>query len=881
MAIKKPHSKEIDSLLEELETDADTGLEPSEAKQRLEKYGENRLAKQDQKSIWQIIWDQINTPVVYLLMGAAILSFLFGDLPEGFFIVGVIVLNAIIGFWIEFQARQSMKALREMDQIESEVIRKGEKQSIDARQLVPGDIISVGSGDLLAADARLLESSELQINESSLTGESVPIEKSNEALDAETILAERTNMLFKGTAVTRGKGKAVVVATGMDTEIGNVSELTASAESDDIPLNQKLNKLTQRLIWIVLGLAVILGVASTVTGKELYTIVQTAVAWAIAAIPEGLPIVASIALARGMLQLADQNVIVKRLAAVEALGETNVIFTDKTGTLTENRLTVHTITYGEQEVELEDGTNLQTAVNLEDERTQHIFRISILCNDAEYKTEEPDNSKGDPLEIALFRFGYELDREQVEDWLAWEKIGEDPFDSESKMMGTVHREGENYYLAAKGALSSILNLSNRILTEEGERELNEEDRNFWNEKNDALASEGLRTLAFGYRRSKEKPEGVEEEEFVADLTFVGMIGFIDPPQQEVPTAIEKAHQAGIDVVMVTGDHPGTAKNIGKKVSLIEQEENEALEGKDIEQADKETIQSKRIFSRVDPSEKLKIIKDYQDAGNIVGMTGDGVNDAPALKKANIGIAMGLRGTQVAKETADIVLKDDSFSSIISAIEKGRIIFSNIRKFIVYQLSYHLGEVLLIAVISFILFELALLPLQLLFLNLLTDVFPALALGIGKGRERIMERPPKDPQEPILHRQSWIQIVTYGAILAIFPTVAYLYGHYVWELPFEQCNNIAFFSLAFAQLLHALDMRDPDEPIFNNQVTRNKYVWLAILFCSAVLMTVYFIPGLSELLSFQPMETRMWVLIAIAALAPIITIQLIKSITKMI
>ncbi len=878
MAIERPHSKDIETLLDELQTNADEGLHERTAEQRLEKYGENRLKKQEQKSIWRIIWDQINTPVVYLLMAAAVLSFVFGDLPEGVFIVVVILLNAIIGFWIEFQARQSMKALREMDQIESEVIRNGEKKSIDARYLVPGDIITVDSGDLIAADARIIESSELQINESSLTGESVPIEKDNKPLAEDTILAERKNMLFKGTAVTRGKGKAMLIATGMDTEIGNVSEMTATAESDEIPLNQKLNKLTQRLIWIVLGLAVILGVASTITGKDTYTIVQTAVAWAIAAIPEGLPIVASIALARGMLQLADQNVIVKRLAAVEALGETNVIFTDKTGTLTENRLTVHTFVYGEHEIEV-DGE--QPELNTGDERLQHIFRISILCNDAEYQTEEPEESKGDPLEIALFHFGYQVDKAQVQKWLDWEKIAEDPFDSESKMMGTVHRKQEQYYLAVKGALSSVLQHTKRILDEEGERDFTEEDQNFWDNKNEQLANEGLRTLAFGYRQSSDKPEGIEAENFIGDLTFVGMIGFIDPPQQEVPEAVEKAHQAGIKVVMVTGDHPGTAANIGKRVKLIEDQEDEALEGEDIEQTDKDTLRSKHIFARVNPGEKLKIIKEFQDDGNIVGMTGDGVNDAPALKKANIGIAMGLRGTQVAKETADIVLKDDSFSSIISAIEKGRIIFSNIRKFIVYQLSYHLGEVLMIAAISFILFELALLPLQLLFLNLLTDVFPALALGIGKGRERIMEEPPKDPEESILNRQSWLQISVYGMVLAAFISGAYLYGHYVWELPFEQCNNIAFFSLAFAQLLHVLDMRDPDEPIFNNQVTRNKYVWMAIVFCIVVLITAYFIPGLSDLLSFQTMKPRTWVLITIAALAPISTIQLLKSLTKKI
>ncbi len=461
----------------------------------------------------------------------------------------------------------------------------------------------------------------------------------------------------------------------------------------------------------------------------------------------------------------------------------------------------------------------------------------------------------------------------------------DPFDSESMVMGTIYREGDDLYVAGKGSTDAILERSVKILKDGKEEELSEEEKQSWKEKNNELSEDGLRVLGFAFKRTRDLPQGEEAEDFLHELTFVGLLGFLDPPRKEVAAAIDICKAAGIKVVMVTGDHPGTARNVGREVNIYsEGEQSEAvLHGKELREELKPENHKKLVdipvFSRVDPGQKLDLIKHFQDQGEIVGMTGDGVNDAPALKKANIGIAMGKRGTQVAQEVSDVVLQDDSFNSIVKAVEQGRIIFGNIRRFVLYQLSYHLAEIIIIALISFSLFILPILPLQLLFLNLLSDVFPALALGIGEGNPNVMNMPPKDPKEPIITRKNWWQIGVYGLIIAFSVTGAYFYAHFVWEESEQVNNNIAFFSLAFAQFLHVFNMRGAKEPLFNNQVTRNKYVWMAVIFCIAVLFGAYFIPVVAEVLAYQTLDLRVWILILVAGVLPTFIIQTIKVFTK--
>ncbi len=905
--IRNASLKSTEEVLKAFSVDKEKGLSDEDVNKRLKKYGPNILEEQSEKSIWHILFSQINNPIIYLLSAAAILAFSFNDIAEGIAIVVVLLINTIIGFWMEYKAQKSMKSLKELDKIQARVIRNGKKERIDAEKLVPGDIIIVGSGDLIPADGRLLEATELQIDESPLTGESVPISKSSEILKEEKPVADRTNILYKGTAVSGGTAKAVVYATGMQTELGSISAMVGEEKKDEIPLNQKLNKLTKNLIFVTIGLAAAFFLFGWLAGKEIYLLIQTSIAWTIAAIPEGLPIVASIALARGMLRLAKKNVIVKKLEAVETLGETTVIFTDKTGTLTKNQLTVDTLYFpGDIRMNTQwKGAKPNIEEKQEPEKNENflqVFKISILANDASLEGEEkPEEDQedanddgaevnqkgdGDPLEIALLSFTKKFDKDLYRKNRRLKRKLHDPFDSETMIMGAVYKEDDGFYVAGKGAAHAILDRSSQVLVGNELKELSDDDKEYWHKKNDELSEEGLRVLAFSYKNIDTLPEGKEAEDFIRGMNFAGLVGFIDPPRKEVGDAIDICKDAGIKVIMVTGDHPGTAKNVGKEVGIYERDKKDGegvLSGKNLEEELEKEDDSKlintKIFSRVDPSQKLELIKHFQNKGEIVGMTGDGINDAPALKRANIGIAMGKRGTQVAQEVSDMVLKDDAFGSIVQAIEQGRIIFGNIRKFIIYQLSYHLSEILIIALISFTLFTLPLLPLQLLFLNLLSDVFPALALGIGEGNPGIMKKPPKDPEEPILTKKNWIQIALYGVILTICISGAYLFAHIVWDQPQEITNNVAFFSLAIAQLLHVFNMRESEENIFNNQVTRNKYIWMALAFCFTVLIAAYLIPGISEVLSFQQLELRIWGLIIITSLLPLIIIQLIKIFRK--
>lgn len=896
----------FDKLSSSLSVDTGKGLSHQEAESRLKKYGKNKLKEHKGRSIWQILLSQVLNPVIYLLTAAAILAFVFGDIPEGIAIVIVLLINTLIGFWMEYKAEKSMDALKKMDKIQSRILRDGEEKDIDAEEIVPGDILLVDSGDLIAADARIFYTTELAVDESPLTGESVPVNKTTDPLEEEKSLGDRTNILYKGTAVTNGFGKAIVYATGMDTELGNISDLVGGEEKDEIPLQKKLNKLTQNLIWVTLGLAAAFAVFGLLAGKELYQLIQTAIAWTIAAIPEGLPIVASIALARGMIKLARKNVIIKKLEAVETLGETTVIFTDKTGTLTRNKLRVKSLVFSNDQridIDVNKKDTSDKDVDKTDEKNdhfRHFLKISVLANDAslgeeDSETEENRNENdgqedkkddGDPLEIALLQYVKNQYPNLYTEFRELERKRHDPFDSDDMVMGAVYAEKEGYYVAGKGAAHAITQRSARILIDGKEEDFSDDDKDSWMKKNDELAEEGLRVLAFAFKKTNDLPADNEEEEFLEDLVFIGLVGFLDPPRKEVVDAISLCKEAGIKVVMVTGDHPGTATNVGEQIDLFDEADknkNLTLSGKDLQEAldndDNEKLINTPVFSRVSPKQKLSLIEHFQQKGEITAMTGDGVNDAPALKKANIGIAMGKRGTQIAQEVSDMVLKDDAFGSIVNAIEHGRIIFGNIRKFIIYQLSYHLSEILIIGLISFTLFTLPLLPLQLLFLNLLSDVFPALALGVGEGDPGVMQKRPKKPEEPILNKRNWMQIGLYAVVLMLSISGGYYYAHYVWEESVEVKNNIAFFSLAIAQLIHVFNMREAEEHLFSNQVTRNKYIWMALAICFAALFAAYFIPEIANVLSFERLDGKIWGLIVICALVPVLVIQTIKFLFK--
>ena len=858
------------------------GLTGEQAAERLKKYGPNIIEGKKQSSLFRLLLNQLNNPIIYLLVGATAVSFFFGDIPEAIAIIVVIVLNTAIGFWMEYQARTSIKALKKLNRLKTRVIRNNKTIKTDAAEIVPGDIIDLEAGDVIPADARIFFASDLKVDESPLTGESLPVDKHSKPLNEDVELADRGNMLFKGTALTNGKARAIVTSTGKQTEIGKISEMAEKEDKESIPLNVKLRKLSHNLIWVTAGLATAFFITGWLTGKEIYPMLQTAIAWTVAAIPEGLPIVASIALARGMLRLAKRNVIVRKLAAVETLGETTVIFTDKTGTLTENKLTLKAFEFPGGKTDVDSlprrKKNQEKTRKPQDKNFQHILKIITFCNDA-----EPKNSgkvEGDPLDVSLYEFLKEYDPEYAEKLRGKERVAEDPFDSESKFMGAVHALDDGLYISGKGAAEEILSRCHFYLEKGEKKKMTGAFSKEWLQKNEELSGKGFKVIACAFKTAKENERETlkKKEDFIHQMVFCGFLCFVDPAKEEVKHAIEKCKEAGIQVIMVTGDHPGTAQNIARKVNLQQNEELEIMKGSELEKKE-DNIYSSNLFARVDPGQKYQIVKRFREKGEITAMTGDGVNDAPALKTADIGIAMGHRGTQIAREVADMVLKDDAFSSIVKAIEEGRIIFENIRKFIVYQLSYHFAEILIIAGISFSLFNLPLLALQLLFLNLVSDVFPALALGLGKGDAHIMKRGPKDPDEPIINKQNWMSMGIYGFIMAAIISGVYLLTLFGFSESKEIANTVTFFSLAVAQLLHVFNMRDPHEPVFVNQVVKNKYIWMALAFCFSLLAAAYWVPFLHQALSFEKLSAGYWFLIGGAGILSLILIQSVKSIFK--
>jgi len=874
-----PHELSVEETREKYNT-RENGLKDNEVEKRWEEYGKNVIEGKKGKSLLRLFFDQVNNPVIYLLAGAVVVSSVFGDIPEAIAIVVVIILNTVIGFWMEYQAQTSVAALQKLNRLKTQVKRNNEIRKVDTTEIVPGDIIILEAGDVVPADARIVSSADLKMDESPLTGESLSVEKNAKVLEKGTQLAERSNMLFKGTALTNGKAQAVVTSTGKKTEIGKISEMAEKEDKDDIPLNQKLSKLAHNLIWVTVGLATAFFVFGWIAGKEIYLMLQTAIAWTVAAIPEGLPIVASIALARGMLRLSKRNVIVKKLAAVETLGETTVIFTDKTGTLTENKLSVNSIHLPREKMDAEVLLNNKGKTDKKswNRSFEHIFKISVFCNDA--KKNESDDFEGDPLDVSVLKFFMKYNSEKTNGLHNNKKINEDPFDSEAKYMGAVHRLDDKLYISVKGAAEPILSKCSYYFDNEREKEISETFKKEWLDKYQELSDKGLKVIAFAYRTENLKHVDTlkKKENFAENLVFSGFISFIDPAKEDVKHAIDKCQTAGIKIVMVTGDHPGTAKNVAEKVELSDNDEYNVIKGSGIEEHKGEVYDS-NIFARVDPKQKFSIVEKFKDQGEITAMTGDGVNDAPALKKADIGIAMGKRGTQIAQDVADMILKEDSFPSIVDAVEEGRIIFGNIRKFIVYQLSYHLAEILIIAGIGFSLFYLPLLPLQLLFLNLLSDVFPALALGLGKGDKTIMRQSPKDPKEPIISKRNWMAMGVYGVIISVVVIGAYLLVMFGFNESKEVANTVAFFGLALSQLIHVFNMREHEEHIFNNQVVKNKYIWMALGICIVLLLAAYFVPVLNNVLSFETLSVTHWIIVAGSSLFTFLIIQAVKSIFK--
>lgn len=882
---KRAYTLSTDAVLASLDVDPARGLSAQDASARLERVGRNALQRVALASLWALIFRQFRSAVVLLLAVAAGLSLIFGDLPEAVAILAVIVINAAIGFSTELSAVRSMEALYRLGGATTRVRRDGALGEIDAEELVPGDIVEVEGGDVLSADLRLVSADKLACDESALTGESAPVSKQIEPVAEDAPLAERTCMAYKGTSVTRGHGMGVVVGTGMQTELGTVTQLVAEAEDERTPLEKRIDELGKNLVWVILIVVVLIGGLGILRGKDPWAMVQTAIALAVASIPEGLPIVATVALSRGLLRMARRNALVRRLASVETLGSTSVICSDKTGTLTENRMTV-TLIEGEagRAERQEDG---DWAVDeAAGEWLQDAMKVAVLCNNASLARDGGGEWKitGDPLEGALLLAAVENGQNPEKLREQWPKLREDPFESEAKMMATFHGGGSapegQVYVAVKGAPEAVLQKCSELVVASGAQPISEQGRERWIRRNHEIAQGGLRMLALAMKRAPD--QNVDPYE---GLRFLCLIGMVDPAREDVRASIDSCRDAGIRVIMVTGDQAPTALHVARAVGIAGADNERVVLGKELRRlealsaGETESMRSVNVFARVSPQQKLDLIALHQQAGQIVAMTGDGINDAPALKKADIGVAMGQRGTQVAREVADVVLKDDAFGTIVVAIQQGRVIFGNIRRFVVYLLSCNIAEILVILLASLLNTPLPILPLQILFLNLVTDVFPALALGMGEGEPGVMKHRPRPKGDPLLPVRLWWAIGWYGAYIAAATLGAFFVAQEALGLPPVEVVTVSFMTLACAQLLLVFNMRNLNAGFFLNDVTRNRYVWAALALCAGLLAIAVYVPVMQEVLSTGPLRVMDWLVVLAFSAVPVLIDTAVRRVQR--
>ncbi|MDQ3013502.1 MAG: cation-translocating P-type ATPase, partial [Acidobacteriota bacterium] len=779
-----PHAMEAAAVAKSFGVDPATGLSSAEVGERRTRYGDNALQTTHSRAAWRILLDQFKSLVVALLAVAAAVAWLTGDKVEAVAILVVLGLNALIGFVTEWQAGRALNALRISSHTTARVRRDQREAMIDTAELVPGDVVILNAGDRVPADLRLLEAASLRAEESALTGESVPVEKAVTAVTADAVLAERYSMLYLGTMIAAGRALAVVTATGTQTEMGRISHLVASVPDESTPLERRLGEMGRHLVLLVLVIAVVVMVTGWLRGETWWVMIEVGISLAVAAVPEGLPTVTTLILALGVLRMARQRAIVRRLSAVETLGSATVICSDKTGTLTENRMTV-------REYQLANGSavKLEAQPSANDELLNRAMRAGVLCNEASFHpiaTEaaaEKERAAGDPTEIALLVAANGLKVDVAHMRSDYPKLAERPFDSNSKRMTTVHRVPDGTRLALlKGAPGVVLDACSDYAESASQlKPLDAEARARFLATNDQMAHHALRVLALAEKRlGQEGPQEVvddaAEAESTSGYTLLGLVGMIDPPRAEVAEAIRQAHGAGIRTVMLTGDQLNTARAIARELKLSEDAEPLALHARELADANPERLaelaHTVTVFARVSPEDKLRIVEALQKAGEVVAVTGDGVNDAPALKRADIGIAMGERGTEAAKEAADVVLADDNFATIVGAVAGGRAIYANITKFVNFMFSSNLGEVVMIFTAIVIGWPLPLLPLQILWVNLVTDVFPALALAVEPPAADVMQQRPRSSHESLLSRSLLILIGWQGLMLGALSLAAY-------------------------------------------------------------------------------------------------------------
>ena len=881
---------------QELKTNCQNGLSSNQVQENMKKYGLNELQEKKKDSLLKKFLEQFKDFSIIVLIIAAIVSGVVGVAQgEGFtdtiIILIVVILNAVIGVAQESKAEKSLEALKKLSSHASKVIRNGKEQVIPARELVPGDLVVIETGDYIAADLRIIEAVNLKSQEASLTGESVPVEKITEKIDGNEIgIGDRKNMLFSSSLITYGRGKAIVVNTGMNTEVGKIAGMLDNAEKQETPLQQKLNDLGKTLGIACLAICAVIFVIGLLQGKEIIDMFMTAVSLAVAVIPEGLVAVSTIVLAIGVQKMVKKHAIVKKLPAVETLGSSTVICSDKTGTLTQNKMTVEKVFCDD---ELQDVKKVNTT-----EDFKKLVYNCMLCNDS--RLLEDGQLAGDPTETALVDMAFKLDYEQSI-YRENPRVEEVPFDSERKLMTTVNKKNGKYIVYTKGGVDELLKCCNSFLYK-GEVRTSINNYAKWiRENNEKMAKDALRVLAFAYKELDHMPSKTEMKTIESDLTFIGMVGMIDPPRIEAKKAVEKCKKAGIKTVMITGDHKVTAVAIAKKLGILK-DESEALTGTELEKmTDEELTKNVRkysVYARVSPEHKVRIVKAWQANGEVVAMTGDGVNDSPALKTADIGCAMGKVGTEVAKEAADVILTDDNFATIVSAVEEGRRIYDNILKVIQFLLSCNVGEVIVLLLatlfapqigqwfgISDITMIQVLLPIHILWINLVTDTFPALALAFDPANKDIMDRKPVKRNEGIFTKGRTFRIIYQGIMIGGLTLVAYLIGlgttnKAIDGLTLEQTKievgqTMAFIVLAFSELIHVFNIRDNKNSIFKTGILGNGVLILAILASALLMVVILFIPQLRTIFSIPILPSDNIIETIVLVLSPIVIVEIMK------
>jgi Ca2+-transporting ATPase len=886
------HTRQLSDVRSELDTSVEKGLSSEEAERRLAEVGANELKEAPRPGSWQQLLDQFNNFIVIVLFVAALLAAVLGDYIEAIAIMAIVLLNAVLGVVQERRAEEALAALRKMASPEAQVIRDSHRVTIPSHQLVPGDVVLLEAGNYVPADLRLNETVNLRIEEAALTGESVPVSKDADVvLSQEVPLGDRLNTAFSGTVVAHGRGRGVVVATGMNTQIGMIATMLQSMDVEETPLQRRLDTLGKSLGWAALVVCGLVFLVGWLYGFALIEMFLVAVSLAVAAVPEGLPAVVTITLALGMREMIQRNALIRRLSSVETLGSTSVICSDKTGTLTENQMTATRLWVDGNTYEITgsshspDGEFLYEGQSISPDEHRAVTSalwVAALDNDASMEEADDGDGRnyrlvGDPTEVALILAAAKAGAWRGELERSYPRVDEIPFDSTRKRMTTVHKieapqasDPSPFYdesrkgwevAAVKGAPDVIVELCSHYQTINDEQKpLDDSMRREILEANEEMAGSALRVLAVAYRLGEDLPEGEMVDEIERELTLIGLIGMIDPPRREVPAAITRARSAGIRTVMITGDYPDTAKAIADEIGLL-QEGHRVITGKELQALSdeelKEAVLTTDVFARVSPEHKVRIVDALRGQGQVVAMTGDGVNDAPALKRADIGVAMGITGTDVAKETADMVLTDDNYVSIVAAVEQGRVIYSNIRKFVFYLLSSNLAEIAVIFLAILMGLPSPLTPLQLLWLNLVTDGAPALALGVESGDPDIMEQPPRPQSEPIINRLMGIHITVQTVAKTAVTLFAYRVGLELHPDSPQMAETMAFVTLTFAELTRAFTSRSERYTLFRIGLFSNMTMVYAVASSFVLSMAIIYVPFMQPVFDTAPLGWAEW------------------------